>query len=153
MKRITFFLFFLISFDSSFSQSADNADSIKHVIVTLFDGFRQNDSAKVAQSFFDRSPYLGTSFLRNGEYQFRKDAGLQGMLNAIAQPKADSVRWDERIYDLEVKFDEGLATVYCPYSFFVGEKFSHCGVNFFTLTRTKNGWKILSIVDTRRKKC
>ncbi len=125
--------------------------AIIETIQTLFDGFRENDSAKVAATFYDRNPFLGTSFLRNSEFQFRKDAGLEGMLTAIAKPKADSVRWDERIYKLQISLDDGLASVFCPYSFYVGSRFSHCGVNFFTLTKTKAGWKILSIVDTRRK--
>lgn len=152
-------LIFLLSLSFIFLLQSNPTDSetekaILKPIHDLFTGFRTNDSSLVASTFYDRTPFMGSSFIRDGKTIFRKDVnGLQGMLNAIATPKADSVKWDERIFDLEVKRDDGLATVYSPYKFFIGEKFSHCGVNFFTLVETEKGWKIISVVDTRKKEC
>jgi hypothetical protein len=37
------------------------------------------------------------------------------------------------------------------YKFYVGETFSHCGVNSFQLFKDKEGWKIIYLIDTRRK--
>ncbi|TNE72926.1 hypothetical protein EP331_05940 [bacterium] len=153
MKKITLSICLIILLGNTVQLKAQETEkkAITQTIESLFEGFRKSDSALVASTFFDRTPYLGTSFMRNGSFQFREDGGLEPMLNAIAKPKADSVMWDERIYDLEIKVDDGLASVFCPYQFYVGEKFSHCGVNYFTLTKTENGWKILTITDTRRK--
>ena len=57
----------------------------------------------------------------------------------------------ERITSYEVLLDEGMAVVWAPYRFFVNGQLSHCGVNAFTLVLTDQGWRILSIIDTRRK--
>jgi hypothetical protein len=44
-----------------------------------------------------------------------------------------------------------MASVWAPYKFYLGDKFSHCGVDVFQLMKTGDGWKIIYIVDTRRK--
>jgi hypothetical protein len=144
------FIFFI----QSYPNETESEKAILKPIHDLFTGFRTSDSSLVASAFYDRSPFLGSSFVRDGKTLFRKDAnGLQGILNAVTVPKADSVKWDERIFNLEINVDDGLASVYAPYRFYIGKTFSHCGVNFFNLVLTDKGWKILSIVDTRRKNC
>jgi hypothetical protein len=37
------------------------------------------------------------------------------------------------------------------YVFYVGDRFSHCGVDSFQLVRISAGWRIIQIADTRRK--
>jgi hypothetical protein len=44
-----------------------------------------------------------------------------------------------------------MATAWTPYKFYLDKTFSHCGVNAFQLFKSENGWKIISILDTRRK--
>jgi hypothetical protein len=44
-----------------------------------------------------------------------------------------------------------MAAIWTEYSFYLGDKFSHCGVNSFQLFKDETGWKIIYIVDTRRK--
>ena len=61
--------------------------------------------------------------------------------------------WDERIGDVEVHIDGGLATAWVPYAFYLGEEFSHCGANAVHLARTSEGWKIIHLTDTRRQDC
>jgi hypothetical protein len=50
-----------------------------------------------------------------------------------------------------VLIDGNLASVWTDYKFYIGEKFSHCGVNSFQLFKGDDGWKIIYIIDTRRK--
>jgi hypothetical protein len=45
-----------------------------------------------------------------------------------------------------------MANVWTPYEFYINEKLSHIGVNSFTLLLENNIWKIVHIIDTRRKK-
>lgn len=59
--------------------------------------------------------------------------------------------WDERIAFDQVLIDDNLASVWTSYQFYVGAKFSHCGVNSFQLVKSNSGWKIVHIIDTRRK--
>jgi hypothetical protein len=58
---------------------------------------------------------------------------------------------NEKLNGYEIKVDGDLASAWTPYEFYVGEEFSHCGVNSFQLLKTADGWKIFHIVDTRRK--
>ncbi|RYZ94279.1 MAG: hypothetical protein EOP47_28140, partial [Sphingobacteriaceae bacterium] len=51
----------------------------------------------------------------------------------------------------DIKIDGELASVWTPYKFYLGDKFSHCGINFFQLMKMATGWKVIYIVDTRRK--
>jgi len=67
----------------------------------------------------------------------------------IAKPHTEA--YDERItFDL-VKIDGELAMVWASYKFYLGEKFSHCGVDAFQLVKINNDWKIQYLIDTRRR--
>lgn len=57
---------------------------------------------------------------------------------------------DERIHDVVVHRDQGLAAVWTAYDLFVDGTLSHCGYDAFHLVLTAEGWRILEIVDTRR---
>jgi hypothetical protein len=63
----------------------------------------------------------------------------------------DSVHFEERILSYNIQVDGSMAHAWTPYEFWFNEKFSHCGVNSFQLFKEGDEWKILSIMDTRRK--
>ena len=44
-----------------------------------------------------------------------------------------------------VQVHKRIAMVWGPYDLWVNNKFSHCGVDVFTLLKTKTGWKIASL--------
>lgn len=119
------------------------------LITQLFEGMKANDSAKVAQTLHP-SLALHTSSVKAGKPHFAT-TGTADFLKAIASPKPNGIVYDERILHYDVKIDDGMASVWTPYEFYVGEKFSHCGVNAFHCVLTENGWKITHITDTRRK--
>ncbi|MFQ5529997.1 MAG: hypothetical protein ACE5FP_06550, partial [Gemmatimonadota bacterium] len=70
------------------------------------------------------------------------------ILIAVGTPSADLL---ERMWDPTVHIDGRLATVWTPYDFYRDGEFSHCGVDVFVIARTGDGWKIVSLVDTRRR--
>lgn len=70
-------------------------------------------------------------------------------LRSIASAPATMVLL-ERVYDAEVRVDGGLATAWMFYTFSVGGKLSHCGVDAFQMVRTSTGWKAIAVADTRR---
>ncbi|NND73177.1 MAG: hypothetical protein HKN43_16510 [Rhodothermales bacterium] len=51
----------------------------------------------------------------------------------------------ERMWDPTILVNGPLAVVWGPYDLYVGQEFSHCGVDTFTLIRSDDGWKISSI--------
>lgn len=123
-------------------------EEIQSVIETLFDGMRAGDSTMVA-SAFTRDAVMQT-VAKNQQGNVIKIVGnLAQFLNAVGTPH-DQV-WDEKIGGYEIKIDGDLASVWTPYQFYLGERFSHCGVNSFQLARLDGEWKIIYIVDTRRR--
>ncbi|MBX2840799.1 MAG: hypothetical protein KTR26_03455 [Flammeovirgaceae bacterium] len=59
--------------------------------------------------------------------------------------------FDEKILSYDIKIDGHFATAWTEYKFYLGQEFSHCGVNAFHLFKSEEGWKITQITDTRRK--
>ncbi len=56
---------------------------------------------------------------------------------------------EEQLLDYKVSIDGNLAHVWTPY--FLNGSFSHCGANAFTLAKTSSGWKIVHLIDSRRR--
>jgi imidazolonepropionase-like amidohydrolase len=59
-------------------------------------------------------------------------------------------RWDERVYDVQVRVDDGMAAVWAPYTFYVDGALRHCGVDSIELLRVGAEWRITQLADTRR---
>lgn len=129
------------------AQAADARAEVEAVVTRLFDGMRESDSAKV-RSTFHPDARMGSALVREGVPSYRPD-GVDGFVRAVGTPK--QVVWDERIARLRIEVDGPLATAWMDYSFYAGERFSHCGVNAMQLVRMATGWQIVSLVDTRRQ--
>ena len=126
---------------------ADDRAAVLAVVKALFDGMRKGDSAAV-RAVFHPQVQLTTMVTQNG-VPVVQVGSLDKFLGAVGAPH-DAV-WDERTYDEEVRIDGTLAQVWTKYDFFAGDKFSHCGVDAFTLARTTEGWRIVALGDTRRR--
>ncbi|MGV3601822.1 MAG: nuclear transport factor 2 family protein [Dyadobacter fermentans] len=153
MKRISHFLT-LALLTSTFTHAADaytppsDETDARHVVDKLFDGMRNGDSTAV-RSVFTKQCTL-TSISKNAADSTVTHKGtVDGFVKAVGTPHKD--KWDERIYDVKVSIDGPMVVVWAPYKFYLGDKFSHCGVNVFNLIKTGAGWKINDITDTRRK--
>ncbi len=62
-----------------------------------------------------------------------------------------SVSIEERILSYDIKIDGNLASVWAPYEFYINGNLSHRGANSLQLVKDLQGWKIVYIIDTRRK--
>ncbi len=116
-------------------------------IQALFDGMRQADST-LMRSAFHADATLRTTQARPGADPSISETPIAAFLASIA---GAGVYLDEQLTSTQVRIDGPLATAWTAYRFYVGEEFSHCGVNAFTLVHTDGAWKILHIVDTRRR--
>ncbi|WP_281766028.1 Cif family virulence factor [Neptunitalea lumnitzerae] len=63
----------------------------------------------------------------------------------------DNVTFEERILNYDIRVDGDMANAWTPYEFYLNGEFSHCGVNSFQFLKTEEGWKIIYLVDTRRR--
>lgn len=122
---------------------------VKQVIIDLFDGMREGDSAKVG-ALFGKEVQMYTSYTnKEGELILKKGA-LEPFLQAVGSPH-DKV-WDEKIWNTKIEVDKGIAQVWTDYTFYIGTEFSHCGVDAFHLAKNTSGkWKIMHLMDTRKK--
>jgi hypothetical protein len=57
-------------------------------------------------------------------------------------------RWTERGWNPTVRVAGGMATVWLRYDFYIDGKWSHCGIDTFTLVKRADRWWIASLVYT-----
>lgn len=146
MKKILI-LFFLTSGPLLYSQTNEDAEAIA-VIKTFFLAMKEADSSKL-NSVVHKDIRLQTAGKKKSGEVFMFEEKFEEFVKAVGTPHEET--WNEIIHQYEVKIDGPLATVWTPYTFYLGDKLSHCGVNAFQLIKVAAGWKIISIIDTRRK--
>lgn len=130
---------------------AQAPDAERHAILApvrqLFDAMRKGDSAGVRAAFHPQA-FLATALVRQGVPTLQVDT-LDAFVRAVGTPH-DEV-WDERVISEKIEIDGPLASVWTEYSFYAGDKFSHCGIDAFQVARTPDGWRIIALTDTRRR--
>lgn len=119
---------------------------VMQTVHQLFDGMRKGDSTLVRSTFHEGARLLTVV---NQNEPILHEGSVDKFVEAVGTPHEEV--WDERISHYEVHIDGDLASVWTPYTFYLGDQLSHCGVNAFQLFRSKEGWKIIQITDTRRK--
>ncbi len=143
MKNLIFLLALLYSL--SIQAKGPNEDVMK-VVESLFEGMRKGDSTMV-RNVFSEQARLMTVIVKDGQPLLRTGS-VDGFVKAVGTPHDKS--WNEPIWDFEVKIDGKLAQVWTKYAFYLGDDFSHCGVDAFQLFNGEDGWKIFQLTDTRQ---
>lgn len=143
--RFIITLFVLVAY-CGFAQQTD--DAIQTPIKTLFLAMEKGDSA-LLRSAFHSDVLLITVLEKEGKFTLRKETDLKGFATAIGTPHADI--YYEPIWGVKTEQDGNFAQVWAKYAFYLGNKFSHCGVDTFQLIKTDKGWKIFYLADTRQK--
>ena len=138
------FTFFLTS--TLFAQQA-SSDAIKHTINTMLDAMRKGDSTLLRSSLANDVALQRVVADKTGKFSL-STTSANDVVTTIGTPHKDA--YDEKIVFGDIKIDGPLASVRAPYKFYVGKTFSHCGVNFFQLAKTQDGWKIIHIAYTVR---
>ncbi|HEX6373834.1 MAG TPA: nuclear transport factor 2 family protein [Longimicrobium sp.] len=123
-------------------------DSVRAVVVRLFDGMRTRDSAAVRAAFAPGARLQSALVRQDGTPVLREDS-LDAFVRAVGEP--GDVVWDEQLDAVQVRIDGPLAVVTADYTFFAGPRLSHCGIDAFQLFRGPEGWKIFQLTDTRRR--
>jgi hypothetical protein len=139
------FTFFLTS--ALFAQQTSTA-AIKQTINTLVDAIRKGDSA-LLRSVFAKNAELQSVDIDNMGKVSLSTTSADDLVTEIGTPHADV--YDERNVFGDIKIDGPLAIVRTSYKFYLGATFSHCGVHYFQLVKTEDGWKIAYIGYTVRK--
>jgi len=122
---------------------------VRKTIKSLFDGMRAGDSTAV-RNCFTLDAAMHTTFTDKEGKASIQTGSVDGFCEAVGTAHDDV--WDEKIWSYDIQVDDRLASVWTEYTFFLGDKQSHCGVNAFLLFKSDEGWKIVSLMDTRRRK-
>jgi hypothetical protein len=77
---------------------------------------------------------------RNGQFRIQFRTRAQQRVTAVGG------RYTERGFRPEVRISGPLAMVWLPYDFYLDGKWSHCGVDAFTLLKSDGGWRIATVV-------
>jgi hypothetical protein len=136
----------------SISAQSDDEKAIKATISQLFDGMRKSDSSMV-RAVFQPHAQMQTMFMnsKTNKPQLDTEKSVDGFVKTIGTPHKEL--YDERLLSWDIKIDGVMAVVWTPYEFWLGDKYSHCGVDMYVLFKGEQGWKITYLADTRRKNC
>lgn len=137
----------LLTFNT-FGQNSDSTE-VRAVIDQLFEGMRTGDSTMVAATFHPDIQMITTFTNKEGNPASHKGSAAE-FKKAVGTPH-DEV-WDERISEVVIQIDDNLAQVWMNYAFYLDDALSHCGVNAVQMIRTEEGWKMIHLMDTRRRK-
>jgi len=145
--RQTIFFICLICAGSLKAQSTVG-QAVMEPIVRLFTGMNKGDSALAHSAFASEITMATIAKDKAGNVVVRRENSIAGFLKAIATPHPEP--WSEPIWNTKIEVDGNFAQIWTDYAFYVGKKFSHCGVDAFQLVNNGSGWKIIHLADTRR---
>jgi hypothetical protein len=150
MKLTLILLFLAISGRYSAQTDTSEYREIKRVIEQVFDAMRTGDSSALRRCFYPNAQLHSCYFsLKKQAYEVSEEQ-LIDFLVTVGTPHNEV--WDERVLRIEIKQDETMAIAWVPYEFYVDNIYSHEGTNAIQLVKTDDGWRILSITDTRKRK-
>src|SRR6478609_1789714 len=145
--RILLVLFVITLTTPSLAQTAQ--DEVREVINRLFTSMEKGDSAKLHSTFAKQVTMATVSRDKSNSPVIKYESSIDDFLKAIGTPHPEV--YYEEIWNVKIQIDGDFAQAWCDYAFYVGNKFSHCGVDAFNLFKGKEGWKIFHLADTRRK--
>ena len=127
-------------------------------IQELFRGMRAGDSDAVRSVLAPHARFTVLGMEHGGGARggtAAEDAAVSIKVQSV-DPWVEAIgnsegKWDEQIYDVEVRVDDRMASAWVPYTFYLDGVIKHCGVNSIELLRDQEGWKITQLSDTRRE--
>lgn len=123
-------------------------EEVQKTIETFFEGFHAKDTIKIKSTCSET--LILQSISENTKGNKLLDETANSFYKAIASIPAEA-KFEERILSYNIQIDGSMAHAWTPYEFYLNGKLSHKGVNAFTLYLDKTTWKIIHLIDTRRK--
>ncbi|MBL7726691.1 MAG: nuclear transport factor 2 family protein [Dinghuibacter sp.] len=152
MQKWIFTIFLTIALAPVWAQNdrKTSEEAIKKTINTFFEGMQKGDSALMMTTISDSTGLQTILINRKGETQVRYES-VKSLIISVTKRPPELKSLEERIQFDAIHIDGNLAVAWTPYKFFLNGNFSHCGANSFTLARMKGEWRIINIIDTRRR--
>ena len=148
MKKILIFLTLFSGFAMT-AQQVSQEQQLQQTVETFFEGFHARDSIKIKSVMFDQVTMQSVMKNREGK-QILHTEEFSNFLKSIVSIPAE-MTFKEEIHDYKIRIDGSMANVWTPYSFYLNKNLSHVGVNSFQLYKKDGNWKIIYLIDTRRR--
>jgi len=123
-------------------------EQVQKTIETFFEGFHAKDTLKIKSTCSDAM--ILQSIMESSKGIKLSNENPKTFYKSISSIPAD-MKFEERLLSFNIQVDGTMAHAWTPYEFFINGKLSHKGVNAFTLFLDGNSWKIIHLIDTRRK--
>lgn len=146
IKKIIFCAVFL---NSILITAQTDESMIKKSIDTFFEGFHSGDTALIKTVLHDKLIMHTALKSKTGDVDVQTESP-EKFLRIIANRPLDQ-KWDERILSFNIQIDDYMANAWLPYEFWLNDTFSHCGANSIQMVKVGSQWKIIHIVDSRRR--
>ncbi|MBS7253727.1 nuclear transport factor 2 family protein [Flavobacterium branchiicola] len=144
MKIYLIFAFLLLGLSANAQKQ-----EVQKTIEIFFEGFHQKDSIKIKSVCSDAIilQSISESAIKGNKLSDEKASTFYKSIASIPA----NMKFKEKILSYSIQIDGIMAHVWAPYEFYLNDKLSHSGVNTFTLFKEKDSWKIIYLIDTRRK--
>ncbi|MCK5221607.1 MAG: nuclear transport factor 2 family protein [Candidatus Aminicenantes bacterium] len=149
-KKLTYaflVIFFFIVGNSIFGNIKNEKDKILETVNKFLKVLETGDTGLAKEILVIE----GSNFSireEGGSYKI-KHTNYNELIASLPEMKG---RYKEIITDPEILVHKNIAVLWAKYKFFIDGKFSHCGVDSFSLIKIEDKWKIASIIYTVEKK-
>lgn len=148
MKKWTISCLFAISALAVIAQGKTDEAAVREAVLDLFHAMRAQDTAMLGDCFVPEGRLLTTKVDLEGVPVIRETAIAQ-FKSMVAASQGRLL--DEQVTAWDIRIDGNLAAVWADYLLYVDGNFVHCGVDAIQLARVRQDWKIVQVMDTRRK--
>ena len=154
MNKILFAIIFSFFISNIFAQTAKNEDakSASELPDRLFAAMKAKNFEDILNIFIPEGQLVAIDKPRDGKgISKTRIFTAESFAKVISEAKGGD--FIEKMVNKDIKVSGDLAIVSGRYTFYVGEKFSHCGTNTFNLLRMEDGWRIANAVSTLEFDC
>ncbi|PKD16834.1 3-methyl-2-oxobutanoate hydroxymethyltransferase [Salegentibacter salinarum] len=147
MKKL-FIISFLLLGPAGWSQNTEK-ENLQSLIENFFEAFHVQDSTRLKSFAHPDIKMQSVAIDAEGNTELSTSEYSHFLKSISSIPT--STKFEEKLHDFDININGMIANVSTPYSFYVNDDLSHCGVNTFQLMKLKGEWKIIYLVDTRSK--
>lgn len=116
-----------------------DGNNVTAPIYALFNGMREHDQQKILAQFTSQALLQRAS--DTGEII---DTDVKKFALSIS---GNTAKLDEHLLAVTINQQDGLASVWTPFAFYLNDKLRHCGTNSFQMVKIEGQWKIHYLID------
>lgn len=149
MTRTVLWLLLIITGMNLQAQTNNQKEALKKTIDTFFEALHTGNADLMKTVLHDELHVQTTRDNKEGKNLLFTES-KEKLLQSVASKKPED-KYYEKLLSYDIKIDGNLASVWTPYEFYYNDNFSHCGANSFQLFDDNGTWKIIYLVDMRRR--